>query len=1125
MKIAHSLGVSLAVGTLAWGPQALSSSPYPGQEPVRGRDGAGFRARAAADGTLLQLCDHRSRFPGATALCWSPDSRQLLVLSGYGDHFLIDATSGRVLKTLPDPEEVSHSGAATWTARGTLLLEGYGEDTLFREAPGGDWGAGQELSRLGGLELLGASSNGAWAVMQGDGERHLLDLSTMELLGLKPTGDDVEVWRQGLAIAPDGSYLAWPAADEKGPFVDLVAVPGSATGAMVSTRLDVVMDSLESDDSVIDEAQLAFARGHGLLACLVSGEMLLMDVADGTVAGRGWVGSGFDPHLGAAGDHMVTLDSEGHMRCWSTPALDLLGEVSGFGEAFAMEVSPDGAKAAVLGADGDLDFVRISPQGQLSLERVKRRDPVAGRATVAFFGTEPGELLLGTMDGRVLRVDVATFEAVEVPCRGEELSDEVEGFAEWPLGSRIAIQLDGSRYVDKRARGGAARANVSEFPFGYGAPAASADGGSLLMNTWDDTLEFRTGMADARVIPAPATASSMALSPSGQKAAIVSESELWIYDTREMSLLYRGGADGIPGIGREDCDVDSVGGFLDEVHVAVQYLDGSVRLVDTGGEVASELFETEDFSFLMSYVAPIVSRDGRWLLSTGSDEGLRIFDLDSETLELVLAGDAWTEGVKGWSLSADGAHLAVVTEARAVELWDFPGLMDLAGRMARGEEPAEPWGTPFAGEVADRALRAGEFLRKQGRKDEALAQYILAEAACPLEKDAMGARDVQRRILAGVARCGADAVGWLAVRKARGEHRASAARWGMQGYREFSSDAERLATLMDPTREPASRGVDGSVAKGLLGALRTPDFKRSIMLQASGAAHVEVWQAAVAEGGESAGLRARFRALDQLSLEPAGPQRAALLGQLTPGGPGEEALGQAWWELGAAMADAGWDLAARGAREQSRVWRREATADPADPAEPLPARGVGSSRLIRGIEMGPRDVKRAQDVLEWVESGEWLAEECGGKLVESVMNYAFVAAGRVRIAKALRPGERTLVVRARWLGERQVGAAFGTEGIEVGCRMDGPVMQVRAVHRATGEEVLKGACLLAGPSWAPVDIAISVNAARSEITVRTGEAEALRGQVPPGGVDGAVQLVFSGLDSDGELAVQGYRLE
>lgn len=1141
MKMERLLRMPVAWSILACAPLGLAYAPHPQQEPVRARDGAEFRSRAAAEGLLLELGGRGRRFPGATALRWSPDSRQILALSDVGDHALLDAKSGRVLKTLYDPEEVYHESSATWTVRGTLLLQGYSENYVFREEPGGDWGVGPSMEKLAGLTLLGASQDGAWALMQGGEERHLLDLSTMSFRTSKSLKPDDQGWLPSWAIAPDGSHVAWPAMDDEGSFVELTALPEAATSEPSSTRL-VVPPRLPEGESAgeevsLEEVGLAFSRGHDLLACLFGGDVLFLDTSKGTVAGIGRVSEGRVTAVQGAGDYLVTLDDGGGLRCWSTPHLVLLGELTGFQGARAAAVSPDDNSIAVLGRGGEVDFVRVSPEGQLTLETVRRRDSLKGAVTAAFFGSVPGELLLGTSDGKVLRADLATLQAVDVPCRTLELIQEVTGFVEWPLGVRMAIQTDGARYVDKRKRGGAARADLAELQLGWSHPAASADGSSLLMETWDDTVEVRTGLESPRVFPGLESASSMALSPSGKTAALVSESELWLFDARDMMLLYRGGADGLPGVGREDAGVDSVGGFLDETHMAIQYEDGSVRLVDISGDVVSELHETERFSFLMDWISPIVSMDGRWLLCTGSDQGLRVFDLDSETLELVLAGDAWTEGVKDWALSADSAHLAVVNDRGGVELWDFPGLMGLAGRMANEEGlgagpsdgPIDGRRAEFAQGLAEPSLLAAEQLRRDGRDDEALAGYLLAEVAAPLEEDAMGAHYAQRQILAGVVRCGGPAAAWLAVRKARGHHRESASRWGTPTDPDFSTDSQALARLMDPRREPAGRlwgrpapSRPSVMLRGGMEALRTPNFQRVMALHASGAAHVKLWRAAVDQGGEGAGMRARFRALDQLSLEPASRERAALLAQLSNGRPSEEELGQAWWELATALADSGFAQAARAARDQGRVWRREF---PPEPGDGRAAAAPGASRLRGDIVFGTRDARRALEILKWANSGEWLGEERRGEILESVLNYVFAPAERLEIADGLKSGDRSLILRVRLTGERQVGVAFGAGGIEVGCRMNGPVMQVRAVHKDSGVEVLAGRCLLTGPAWAPVDITVSVNAARSQITVQAGEAEPWRGEIAPEDVEGPVALVLSGLGSQGELAVRGYRLK
>jgi WD40 repeat protein len=691
-----------------------------------------------------------------SCVAYSPDGKY--IASGSKETKIWDAETGREVRTLEG--HARGVGCLAFTPDGQWLVSS-GNDPSPKVW---DVATGEELFRLEGHSSVStfAYSRDGKRIVTGSGDRTVTvwDAATgaelFSALGHTVGVSGVAFSPDGSAIVsagPDGSLTLWSVSPLQAMFTFKVGFK-SAWGAQFSpdgTHIVCIADGALRFFDPRTGQELFALKGHAQevtgLAFSPDGRRIYSSSRDGTV--KAWdaqrsqdfriLGTGVHPVQGvrcvALSPDGTRIAGGGMLRVWD---VDSGAEVLSFKgrekEIGAVAFSPDGKQLASVGADtvrvweattgqeirawpapgagsGTLTF---SPDGKRLLlgrdGQVKLWDIGTEKEIFSFSGQRGGYVggVAISPDGK--QIAAATFRSVKIwdAVTGQELPFPT-GQTD-PVGS-LAYSPDGKRLVGSASNGLTVwdldRGQVILTLRGHGAGtgvkvAYSSDGKRIISGGTDQMIKFWDAESGLELLSLrhPGPVGALSLTPDGKRLATTgwgaNPVKLWDMDrTQDVHILPAG----FWGVRR------------------VVYSPDGKRLAgeDQGGGTAIWLWDTEkgrDLALLQGHTDRLAgfdfSPDGKYLLSTGRDKVVNLWDVEKGTIIFSHKVDTADMIPPVPGFSPDGKRAFALVGPGRFRAWSVPG-----------GEPVEPSDPPrsFQGGTEQLVARSPDgFFRAESRR-------------------------------------------------------------------------------------------------------------------------------------------------------------------------------------------------------------------------------------------------------------------------------------------------------------------------------------------------------------------------------------------------------------------------
>jgi WD40 repeat protein len=337
----------------------LSAAQVPGNITGAALSPSGSTVAISTDVGYIQQWNRASGRPSGTAIvpggadrvAYSPDGKDLAVPSYAGNTYLLNATSGKVLQTLPGSTWPVNTVAFSPDGKTLVTGDGQGVLRIWNPATGQQTGT-ELLGHTGAVQDIAFAPGGsALASASDDGTVRLWDFTVRQALGAELTRQAGSV--NDIAFSPDGKLVAAGGDDQTARLWDV------ATGAQVrviSPEQTLTNVPVGMTPYPIDE--VAFSPDGRLLATM-GNQVRLWNVQSGAQVagvlslppGDAQGGGAFSPD----GRLLVTAGDAG-VRLWNVathrPDGGTLPHGSANSQLYRVVFSPDGRLLAASTKDG-----------------------------------------------------------------------------------------------------------------------------------------------------------------------------------------------------------------------------------------------------------------------------------------------------------------------------------------------------------------------------------------------------------------------------------------------------------------------------------------------------------------------------------------------------------------------------------------------------------------------------------------------------------------------------------------------------------------------------------------------------------------------------------------------------
>lgn len=479
------------------------------------------------------------------------------------------------------------------------------------------------------------------------------------LVGLAEQSAAVQVLHEGtitdLAVSPDGTLLATAGGDGTARIVE---AHGGTTRHVLKGHTAAVWSPDFSPD------------GRVLATASSDGSVRLWDVASGAELrvlpgnGKGVAALDFGPEgllAVSSWDRSPERGVWGVVNLWDAESGERLEHLEhGIKPIAALAFAPDGATLAAGTWDNDVALWHVGEWGQpVRLFPPANDDDQAVRDLA--FAPDGKELVVTYADGRARRYDAATHAllgTLDTTALGEvkELNDATylaDGQRLATVGADLTLRLwerASGRLLGEYAGHEASVQSVVAGPEGRWLYTAGADG---TVRSWD--LE---ALDPARSVwRGPSTSYSLALDPSGERAAVTGwEGRLRIVEVATGRELASWPAHGTSGVG---VDWSADGRWLVSTGN-----DGGVKLWDATSHALVRELARLDGQVLCARFSP----DSKLVAAPGAGSALVLYRVPDGGVEATLAGEGGRVGYLAFS--PDGRRLAAGHPDGRVQLFD-----------------------------------------------------------------------------------------------------------------------------------------------------------------------------------------------------------------------------------------------------------------------------------------------------------------------------------------------------------------------------------------------------------------------------------------------------------------------